>query len=200
MKRRSWPRLPKSSDGAYSGRLPEKRKGTRVERYHQEIKIMLRRADVRPLNRARILFAIFFIPVVVLHFAWITPVVEWSCFCPEDEPNHQCCCNCPKCVKNRGGFKSFCHLRPVEVEETGIDEGACSISDQGNATQACSSHSRSEIMTCQCDSHIKKITLDIKPILPSFWTHIVPLPVVKIISTDDRRPPEAIPCPPHRPG
>ena len=75
------------------------------------------------LNSWRRSFAVLFVPVVVLHLAWVTPVVEWSCLCPENQPNHRCCCNCPKCVKNRGGFKSFCHQRWEERGEKSSGTG-----------------------------------------------------------------------------
>ncbi|AFM23392.1 hypothetical protein [Desulfomonile tiedjei] len=159
---------------------------------------------IKTLTKTRPLFAMLFVPVVVLHLAWITPVVEWSCFCPNDEPNHRCCCNCPRCVENRGGFKSFCHVRPEMVDETQIAKRgpiAGLLSSQDNALVSESSHHSRELSICQCDSHIKKISLDIKPFLPqALFNCARPFPVVRIIATDERRPPEAIPCQPNPPG
>lgn len=152
------------------------------------------------------MFAIFFIPIIVVHLAWITPVVEWSCLCPEDEQNHQCCCNCPKCVKNRGGFKSFCHLRPDRIEEPEIAKGS-SVADllsKGTSPDILAAdrfNEHGELSICQCNSHIIKISLDIKIFLPQVlttWSHLFPF--VGIITTDDWWPPEAIPCHPHPPG
>jgi hypothetical protein len=156
------------------------------------------------LSTSRRLFAVLFVPLVIFHLGWITPVVEWSCLCPEDQPNHRCCCNCPKCVKNRGGFKSFCHLRPERVEETEIAKGSSIVdlfSSQGNALLSDNSYGLRELSVCQCDSHIKKISLDIKPFIPQAPTNgVCPFPVVGIILTDDWGPPEAIPCQPDPPG
>ncbi len=159
---------------------------------------------IRTLSKTRCLFAMLFIPVVVLHLAWITPVVEWSCFCPDDEPNHRCCCNCPKCVKNRGGFQSYCHLKPQRGEETQIAKGSSVVdllSGQDSTALSENSEGSPGLLTCQCDSHIKKISLDIQPFLPQAVTHIgLPFPVVEGIATDDCRPSEPIPCQPAPPG
>lgn len=165
---------------------------------------MTSRFATKTLSTSRRLFSMLFIPVVVLHLAWITQLVEWSCLCLDDEPNHQCCCNCPKCLKNRGGFKSFCHLRPERVAETQIAKGtsiADLFSSQGNALLSDNSHGPRELSICQCDSHIKKISLEIKPFLPEAPTRgDCPFPAVRIIPADDWRPPEAIPCQPDPPG
>ncbi|MDQ7783502.1 MAG: hypothetical protein RDU20_11525 [Desulfomonilaceae bacterium] len=165
---------------------------------------MTDRFTTRNRAKGRRLFAMLFIPVVVLHLAWITPLVEWSCFCPEDQPNYGCCCNCPKCVKNRGGFRSFCHLRPKHIEETENAEGASLIdliSGQGSAWLFNTSQSPAQISVCECDSHIKKISLDTKPFVPQAQMSCAsPFPVVGIIPTDDWRSPEAIPCQPDPPG
>lgn len=157
------------------------------------------------MSTSRRLFSMFFIPVVVIHLVWVSPLVEWSCFCPEDEPNHQCCCNCPKCVKNRGGFKSFCHLRPEKGFDTAISKGSSIVSplsSEGQGWQDVESHGFREFFGCQCDSHIKKISLDIRPFLPQpQFCGIRPFPIVKIIiRNDDWQPPESIPCQPHPPG
>jgi hypothetical protein len=165
---------------------------------------MISRLTGKTLNKNRCVFTMLFVPVVLLHLAWITPMVEWSCFCPDDEPNHQCCCNCPKCIKNRGGFKSFCHLRPERVEETNTARGSANIdlfSSPGNALAPESCHGPHELSICQCDSHITKISLDIKPFLPqALISSARPCPVIRIIPTDDWMPPGAIPCQPHPPG
>lgn len=162
------------------------------------------RFNLKKFSTTRCMFSMLLIPVVVLHVVWITPLVEWSCFCPEDGLNHQCCCNCPKCVKNRGGFKSFCHARPQVVDETKIAEGS-SIAhvalNHGNALLANDSRCDREPSICRCDSHIKTISLDMKPFLPPASTAAVSsFPVVRVIATDDWRPPEAIPCHPDPPG
>lgn len=149
-------------------------------------------------------FAVLVVPFVVLHLAWVTPVVEWSCLCPENQPNHRCCCNCPKCVKNRGGFKSFCHQRWENAERGPLAQAVSIgglISSTSNAIDADRPHTHSELSVCQCDSHIKKISLDFNPCIPQVKTCcLYPVPVARMILTDDWRPPEAIPCQPDSPG
>jgi len=165
---------------------------------------MTDRFPTKTMTKTRCLFAVLFVPVVVLHLAWITPRVEWSCFCPEDRPSYGCCCNCPKCIKNRGGFKSFCHLKPEGFEQTPFTKGTSIVdifSCQVHEALSDNYPGRPELVTCQCDSHIKKISLDIQPFLPKALLNCAcPFPVVRIILTDDRRPPEAIPCQPNPPG
>lgn len=169
-----------------------------------EIGAMVGRFVTKTLSKTRSSFAMILIPVVVLHLAWITPLIEWSCFCPDNEPSHRCCCNCPKCIKNRGGFKSFCHLRPDRIQEAQIAKGSSIVdlfSSQGSAVTSESSPEGRELSICQCDSHIKKISLDIKPFLPQEGTSgPLSFPVVRITLTDDWRPPEAVPCQPDTPG
>jgi len=165
---------------------------------------MTSRFTTKAITRTRRLFSMLFIPIVVLHLAWITPLVEWSCFCPEEQPNYGCCCNCPKCIKNRGGFKSFCHLKPERVQETPFPDGTSIVdifSCQVSSVLSGNHQSLPEFVTCQCDSHIKKISLDIQPFVPQALLNCArPLPVVRIILTDDWGPPEAIPCQPNPPG
>lgn len=121
---------------------------------------MTSRFTKKTMAKTRCLIVMLFVPVVVLHLAWITPRVDWSCFCPDDEPNHRCCCNCPKCVKNRGGFESFCQMRLERVGEAQTAKSASLVgllSAQHNAMVSESAHHSRELSICQCDSHIKKI-------------------------------------------
>lgn len=162
------------------------------------------RFPIKNMTRTRCLFATLLIPVVLLHLAWITPRVEWSCLCPENHPNYGCCCNCPKCIKNRGGFKSFCHLKPERVKQTQC-ANEISIFDifscQASEASSDNYRGRRELVTCQCGSHIKKISLDIMPFIPQVLLNCAcPFPVVRIILADDWRPPEPIPCHPNPPG
>jgi hypothetical protein len=157
------------------------------------------------LSASRRVFALLFIPLVVFHLGWITPVVEWSCLCPDDQPNHRCCCNCPKCVKNRGGFKSFCHLRPETVENAEIARGSSVIdlfATQCNPSPADNPQHFRQISVCECDSHIKKITLDTQPFLPqALICNACSFPLVGAVNLCDYwRPLEAIPCQPDPPG
>ncbi len=146
-----------------------------------------------------------FLPFLILHCAWIVPVVEWSCLCPDDDPHWNCCCNCPKCVERRGGFQSYCHLRPSQSNESEIGQGVHLPSPN---TERCSDegilkpvHVSLETIGCECNSHIKKITLDVQAFIPQATALLtLVLPVASIISRDDRRPPEAIPCQPDVPG
>lgn len=146
-----------------------------------------------------------FLPFLVLHCAWIVPVVEWSCLCPDDDPHWNCCCNCPKCVERRGGFKSYCHLRPSQSCETEIRQGVSlpSPTPDGHAHDGILKpvHVSLETIGCECSSHIKKISLDVHAFIPQATALLaLVLPVASIIPRDDRRPPEAIPCQPDVPG
>jgi hypothetical protein len=90
------------------------------------------------------------------------------------------------------------------ARETEIAKGASIadlLFDQVNAKGSESSHHSQGLFICQCDSHIKKISLDIDPFIPQALLNCAcPFPVVRIILADDWRPPEAIPCQPKPPG
>ncbi len=148
--------------------------------------------------------AVLFIPFLVFHCACIIPVMEWSCLCPDDDPHWRCCCNCPKCVKRRGGFKSYCHLRHHESSEAEARMEAGTADHAGKAAPVSElkvPEVSLETLCCNSNSHIKNISLNFKPFLPA--TKIVgpvPVAVAIIILNNDRRPPEAIPCHPEVPG
>jgi len=145
-----------------------------------------------------------FLPFLIFHFAWVTPVIEWSCLCPDEHPGYNCCCNCPKCVKSRGGFESYCRVRPDRSSEVELNEGTDIASLPYNSVtgRALKTPRRClETLRCECDIHVKKVSLDSKPFLPGTTVlERFPVPVAGITSSDDRRPPEAIPCQPDKPG
>lgn len=145
-----------------------------------------------------------FLPFLILHFACLIPVVERSCLCPEDDPHWNCCCNCPKCVKRRGGFESYCHLRPHQGSEAEMQTGILAsalLEESANDSVFKVPYVSLETLSCDCNSHIKRFSLDFKPFLPTMKIPgVVPVPVAAIRSSDDRRPPEAIPCQPEVPG
>jgi len=95
-------------------------------------------------------------------------------------------------------------VRPERVAETEIAEGTSIVglfAGQGNELLLHNVHDLPELSICQCDSHIKKVSVDIKPFIPQAPTSCALLfPVVRICLTDDWRPPEAIPCHPDLPG
>jgi len=58
-----------------------------------------------------------------------------------------------------------------------------------------------ETLSCDCNNHIKEISLDVKLILQRApVSGVCTLPVARLLLADDRRPPEAIPCHPDWPG
>ncbi len=149
-------------------------------------------------------FLVLFLPFLVVHLAVLIPVVEWSCFCPDDDPHWSCCCNCPKCVKRRRGFKSYCHLKFAHAGEAEPGQGStiAGLGETAEKKGLFKNHYVSlETLRCDCNGHIKRISIDLKPFLPSIEIpEEVPLPVVARIRSDDHWPPEAIPCHPEVPG
>lgn len=144
------------------------------------------------------------LPFLIVHFAVITPVVEWWCPCPDDDPAWNCSCNCPKCVERRGGFMCYCHLKTnnhAQLQFESRREGA-SPGNAGIAKRVIGVPLGSlETLSCECTNHIKKISLDVKPFLTEKQIPAVrPVPVALVISRDDRWPPEAISCQPEVPG
>ncbi|GEM_PF-1859789 len=182
-----------------------------------------------------VVLSALFLPFVVFHFAWITPVVELSCLCPDGDSAYSCCCNCSKCVERRGGLESYCHVNPNRSAEVEIKEGT-NISFLVHAQRERSSSALSEAkprtakrserlscsvvpgipghvgshkgprvsletLGCDCNNHIKEISLDVKLILQRApISGACTLPVARLCLADDRRPPEAIPCHPEKPG
>lgn len=165
---------------------------------------MQRGATGRYLNRFQSLVAVLLLPLVLFHLAWLTPVVQWSCLCPDDDVSHRCCCNCPKCVKHRGGFLSYCHLGANGIEQgftvqspaTGHSVSSWSSSDPSGHGQ-----DGPALSFCPCNSHIKEISLDVHPFLLQETSNgLRSSPIVGILLTHDCWPPEADPCQPDRPG
>lgn len=58
-------------------------------------------------------FSALFLSVLVLHISIVTFSMTWDCDCDKHPERMMCCCNCPKCVDERGGLLSYCHLRPT---------------------------------------------------------------------------------------
>lgn len=153
------------------------------------------------LNRVTVTL---FVPFLMFHFAYLVPVVEWSCICPEGDLHVSCCCNCPKCVKRRGGFESYCHLRHGEAREAVLQNGIQTeirIDSKEHPDSLERYHVSLDTYGCDCNSHIKKISLDITPLLPPVKICcFIPKPAPATSTPDDRWPPEVVPCQPEVPG
>jgi len=165
---------------------------------------MQRKVAGTPLSRFHRLVTILLLPLALFHLAWVTPVVQWSCLCPDNDQDHHCCCNCPKCVKNRGGLLSYCHLRAHGSEQALTDQShSAAYSPVTLSYSGSVDHGRgdSELSICPCNSHIKEISLDIQPfLLQATSNSLRSSPIVGILLTRDCWPPEADPCQPDHPG
>lgn len=51
---------------------------------------------------------IFFFIFLVFHISFIIPKTKFECACDHRPERMSCCCNCPYCVSQRGGFLSAC--------------------------------------------------------------------------------------------
>jgi len=146
----------------------------------------------------------FFLPFLIVHFAWLTPAIQCSCLCPDDNPHWSCSCNSPTCIEGRREFQSYCNLRPDHSSEVEVNKGMNIASILDNLKDRGLLKTRQvslETLSCDCNSNIKKISFDIKPILPQAAVTVgFPIQIVKLHLDDDRRTPEAIACQPEVPG
>jgi len=56
-------------------------------------------------------FASLFLSFLVIQMSLVIPQTEWLCRCGDELPHTAaCCCNCPKCVDERGGLISYCNI------------------------------------------------------------------------------------------
>ncbi len=53
-------------------------------------------------------FSVFLVAFLATHFSMITYALQWVCECDGHREEVICCCNCPKCVDERGGLYSYC--------------------------------------------------------------------------------------------
>ena len=56
-------------------------------------------------------FSPLFLAILVLHISMVTISSGWDCDCDRHRERMTGCCNCPKCVDERGGLLSYCRLR-----------------------------------------------------------------------------------------
>lgn len=147
--------------------------------------------------------AYLLLPFLVFHLGFITPIVEWVCLCPTDEPEFSCCCNCPKCVDRRGGFLSYCNLHPHSVGETTDADFVVSGTDLGK--EATGAHGRPEFsletLHCTTQGYIKKISVDFKPFIPKIaFVPLFPLPIAAVFPGENGLPPAVFPQQRDQPG
>ncbi|MFC1834853.1 hypothetical protein ACFL2Q_08980 [Thermodesulfobacteriota bacterium] len=152
----------------------------------------------RPRGRQR-LTAVLFLPFLVMHFAWITPMVEWSCLCVDYGPEFSCCCNCPTCVEERGGFISYCQVSPRDGDGRALAPSAMNNYTDGAAGGK--DRTTIDVLRCDCQSRVTGILLELQPLLPSATVvNIFSFLWTSLTLADAKRPPEAIPCQPEVPG
>lgn len=164
----------------------------------------IRRKKRSNLSWPYVVVSTFFLSYIIVHFAWITPVVQCSCLCPGDNPHWRCSCNSPKCIEGRREFQSRYNLRPDQSSEARVNEGSDFASILDNLKDRGLLNTRQvslEIFRCDCNSNIKKISIDIKPILLQAAVTVgFPIQIVKLHLDDDWQTPEAMPSQPEVPG
>lgn len=139
----------------------------------------------------------FFLPFLLFHFSWITPVIHRSCLCPEGP--HHCSCNCRKCVNSRGGFQMYCHTKAGHGPD-GAHEGEKHI-DWENSQQSETGRVSLETLYCDCHNHFESITHYSKAFLinKSFGLG-GPLHIVTLRLINDAHPPQVVHYQPEVPG
>ena len=153
------------------------------------------------LKRPMVAVLFVFLPFIIFHFAWIAPVIQWYCLCPES--SHQCCCNCRKCIKSRGGFKSFCYLRhhhrhhrPVQREKPITS----ALHKQKGSGQLETSHVSVETLRCSCNGHLKQISQHKEVLIEKAMGLGIPIPMAGLRFMDNMMPPEIVFPQPEVPG
>ena len=153
------------------------------------------------LNRPTVVVSFVFLPFLIFHFAWITPVIQWSCLCPES--SHQCCCNCSKCIKSRGGFKSFCYLRhnhshdrPAQRKKS-INSAFHKWKGSG---QLETGQVSLETLHCDCNGHLKEVSHHKEVLIQKAKGLGLPIPIARLLFMDDLKPPEIVLHRPEVPG
>ena len=164
----------------------------------------IRRKKRSNLSWPHVVVSAFFLPFLIVHFACITPAIQCSCLYQDDNPHWSCSCNSPKCIEGRREFQSYCNLRPDHSSEEGVNKGPviASLLDNLKDRDLLKTHQVSpETLRCDCNRDIKKISIDIKPILLQAAVSLgFPTQIAKLHLDDDRRTPEAIACQHEVPG
>jgi hypothetical protein len=153
---------------------------------------MKRRSKSRPPTGLPRLSAWLLLPFLVLHLGFVTPIVEWMCLCPADEPGFSCCCNCPKCVERRGGFKSYCGLHSGVAGSPVLPSVA--IRDKSQEKSENTGHKFPEFsvetLHCHNEGYIKKISLDFTPFIPAIKLNTaLLLPIYTVFQGENGLPP-----------
>ena len=164
----------------------------------------IRRTKRSNLSWPNVVVSTFFLSFIIAHFAWITSIIQCFCFYPDDNPHWSCSCNRPKCTEGRREFQSRCNLRPDQRPEAEANEGsdfASILDDMKDRGPLKTRQVSFEILRCDCNSSINKISIDIKPILLQAAVTVgFPIQIAKLHLDDDRRTPQAIACRPEVPG